>query len=165
MRDYIIHHSQYNLVLEGMQSKENYFVPPDQSIHDIPNNVENLHFCGYGNEENMTELNLSFFGFTQLRSIAIGNDCFKNVRKFVLDGLEKLESVKIGEKSFSISDNKRNDGLCRITNCPNLRQLVIGYYSFRDFKQFELSNVKSLQSIQFGEYCFKYAMNCILKGE
>ena len=77
----------------------------------------------------------------------------------------KLESVKIGEKCFRISDEECDDGVCRITNCPNLRQLEIGDGGFRDFNQFELSNVNSLQSITFGEDCFWYAGNCILKGE
>ena len=149
-----------------MQSKERYFVLPNQSINAIPRDVENIYFCGYGKGEDMTVLNFSSFGFNQLRSITIGNECFKKVREFVLDGLERLESVKIGEKCFRISDRgKRIDGVCRITNCPNLRQLEIGYRSFEDFNQFELSNVNSLQSITFGGSCFNYAKNCILKGE
>ena len=165
MRNYILLHSKYNLVREGMQSKEKYFVLPNQSIRDIPKDVENLYFCGYGNEEDLTVLNFSSFGFNQLRSITIGNECFTKVREFVLDGLEKLESVKIGEKCFRISGEERIDGVCRITNCPNLTQFEIGNRSFEDFKKFELSNVNSLQSIQFGHDCFDYAENCILKGE
>ena len=148
-----------------MQSREKYFVLPNQSIHDIPKDVENLYFGGYGNEENLTVLDFSSFGFTQLRSITIGNKCFKHVREFVLDGLEELESVKIGKWCFRISYEERDDEVCRITNCPNLRELEIGHESFEDFKQFELSNVNSLQSIQFGGYCFYYTKKCILKGE
>ena len=65
---------------------------------------------------------------------------------------------------FRIGDEERDDGVCRITNCPNLRQLEIGDYSFGDFKSFELSNVNSLQSINFGSGCFQYA-DFSLKGE
>ena len=108
-------------------------------------------------------LNLS--EFKQLKKIKIGKNCFQYVREFVLDGLEKLKSVKIGENCFKISDKERDDGVCRIANCPNLTQLEIGYYSFKYFNKFELSNVNSLQSIQFGGGCFRYAENCILKGE
>ena len=100
-----------------------------------------------------------------LQSITFGDCCFKKVREFVLAGLEKLERVKIGENCFWISDEEeRADGVCRITNCPNLHQLEIGNDSFEDFKQFELSNVNSLQSITFGDNCFKYVENFILKG-
>ena len=94
----------------------------------------------------------------------IGHQCFQYVREFVIDGLESLESVKIGEKCFRIDNEERDDGICRITNCPNLRQLEIGDYSFQDFKSFELSNLNSLQSINFGEWCFEYA-DFSLKGE
>ena len=30
--------------------------------------------------------------------LVIGDDCFKNVNEFVIDGLNELESVKIGER-------------------------------------------------------------------
>ena len=100
-----------------------------------------------------------------MKQIEIGCNCFQNVREFVIDGLERLESVKIGQKSFRIDEWKeRDDGICRITNCPNLRQLEIGDDSFYDFTSFELSNLNSLQSIEFGERCFQYA-DCSLKGE
>ena len=49
-------------------------------------------------------------------------------------------------------------------NCPNLRQLEIGNESFKDFQSFELSNLNSIQSIKFGNYCFRYA-DFSLKGE
>ena len=75
----------------------------------------------------------------------------------MIDGLESLESVKIGGNCFRISGEERDDGVCRITNCPNLRQLEIGDESFKDFKSFELSNLNSIQSIEFGGGCFYYA--------
>ena len=100
----------------------------------------------------------------KLERIEIGNDCFQHVREFVIDGLESLESVKIGEVCFRIDEEERDDGLCRITNCPNLRELEIDNYSFQDFKSFELSNLNSIQFIKFGDDCFKYA-DFSLKGE
>ena len=83
----------------------------------------------------------------------------------MIDGLESLESVKIGGYCFRVDWKERDDGVCRITNCPNLHQLEIGNSSFEDFKLFELSNVNSLQSIRFGVYCFRYAEDFSLKGE
>ena len=58
---------------------------------------------------------------------------------------------------------ERDDGVCRITNCPNLTQLEIGDGSFEEFKSFELSNLNSIQSIKFGDNCFNYA-DFSLKG-
>ena len=101
----------------------------------------------------------------QLKTILIGYNCFTNVREFVIDGLASLESVKISKYCFRMGNEKRDDGICRITNCPNLRQLEIDNGSFGDFRSFKLSNVNSLQSIQFGWGCFKYAEEFSLKGE
>ena len=115
------------------------------------------------NDENITTLHFSPL-LIRLKRIEIGNYCFNHVREFVIDGLESLESVKIGKECFRIDYEERNDGICRITNCPNLRQLEIGYGSFADFKSFEISNVNSIQSINFGEYCFEYA-DISLKGK
>ena len=81
----------------------------------------------------------------------------------MIDGLESLESVKIGGWCFRISSEERDDGVCRITNCPNLRQLEIGNNCFEDFQSFELSNVNSIQSIKFGS-CFWYT-DFSLKGK
>ena len=115
------------------------------------------------NDKNITTLHFSPL-LAGLKRIEIGNECFKHVREVVIDGLESLESVKICKKCFRIDYEERDDGICRITNCPNLRQLEIVDYSFEDFKSFELPNVNSLQSTNFGEYCFLSA-DYVLKGE
>ena len=86
----------------------------------------------------------------------IGDECFGKVRVFELDGLSELESVVIGQKSFRISGSERNDGSCRIVNCPNLISIQIGDRSFNDYRSFELSNLPSLQSIDIGQDCFEY---------
>ena len=163
MRDSVIHNSRYNLVQEGTQPKDCYFIPPNQSIEDIPTDIQHLFICGCA-EYREEKLILSTNSFNQLKSITIGCSCFTNVREFVIDGLESLESVRIGESCFRISYDERDDGVCRITNCPNLRQLEIGDHSYEDFKSFELSNLNSLQSIKFGDRCFWYT-DFSLKGE
>ena len=145
-----------------MQSREHYFVPPNQSIDDIPIDIKHLYLCG--NNDDIDKLDFSALSFTNLKSITTGQGCLKDVREFVIDGLESLESVKIGDECFRIDGEERDDGLCRITNCPNLRQLEIGDESFGDFKSFELSKLNSLQSIKFGSSCFEYA-DFSLKGE
>ena len=164
LRDFIILHSNYNVVQEGMQSKERYFVPPNQSIEDIPNDIQHLYFCGFKDYVDK-KLVLDNNSFIQIKSITIGDHCFQHVREFVIDGLESLESVKIGMKCFRIDDKERDDGVCRITNCPNLRQLEIGDHSFVDFQSFELFNLNFLQAIYFGNLCFQYAEDFSLKGE
>ena len=131
------------------------------TIPSISTNITFANMVGYY-DNSFTVLNFTRFLF--LKRIEIGDNCFRYVREFVIDGLKSLESVKIGIDCFRIDWKERDDGICRITNCPNLRQLEIGDDSFYDFKSFELSNVNSLQSIKFGNRCFDYA-DLSLKGE
>ena len=147
-----------------MQSKEQYFILPNQSIDDIPTDIQHLYLCGFKDYE-YDDLIFANNSLQRLKSITIGSFGFEYVREFVLDGLESLESLKIGEKCFRIDIWKeRDDGICRITNCPNLTQLEIGNGSFKEFKSFELSNLNSLHSIEFGNVCFRYS-DFSLKGE
>ena len=122
----------------------------------------NLFTQSYGNISRM-KMNLS--EFKRLKRIEIGNDHFQNVRELVIDSLKRLKSVEIGDDCFRIGDDKRDDGVCKITNCPNLSQLEIGDRSFIDFKSLELSKLRYLKSIAFGKYCFNCTCIIILKGE
>lgn len=162
MRDIIIFHSQYNLVKEGMQSSNRYFVLPNQSLNDIPKDVRHLNICGY--EYYKTSLNFFTYEFTQLQSISIGNRCFQTVRNFMIDGLEELKTLKIGDSCFKISGKESKGGLFRITKCPSLCELEIGEESFSDYTTFELFSVDSLRSIKFGAGCFEYAEEFSMRG-
>ena len=99
-----------------------------------------------------------------LKRIVIGDNCFGKVRVFELDGLGGLESVVIGQQSFRFGYDERNDYSYRIVNCPKLKSIQIGQYSFKDYHSFELNNLPSLQSIDMGEWCFHYAPSFSLTG-
>ena len=107
---------------------------------------------GQYNEASRTQLKLR--RLVRLKRIVIGDGCFEKVRVFELDGLGELESVVIGYHSFRISSSERTDGSCRIVNCPKLKSIRIGHWSFEDYHSFELNNLPSLQSIDIGEWCF-----------
>ena len=106
-----------------------------------------------------------------LNRIVIGNDCFGKVRLFKLDGLSELESLVIEKQcmtyfkytSWNDSD-ERKDGVCRIVNCPKLKSIQIGDWSFSDYHSFELNNLPSLQSIDIGRDCFFYSSSFSLIG-
>ena len=124
---------------------------------------------GNYNTDDVTSFNIS--NNTDLKSIVIGDECFGKVRVFELDGLSELESVVIGKRSITyvkdyeaIENSKRTDGTCRIMNCPKLKSIQIGDYSFADYHSFELNNLSSLQSIDIGERCFFYASSFSLAG-
>ena len=107
-----------------------------------------------------------------LESIEIGDDCFRSVQTFKIDGLNRLKSLKIGKNSFTESRyNKGNDKSksFHILNCESLESIEIGEYSFSDYGgEFELSNLESLKSIRIGrvkkESCNFACSSFIIRG-
>ena len=105
-----------------------------------------------------------------LKRMVIGDDCYGSVRSFRIDGLNELESIVIGEKSFTYVkseqaiDIMQTDGSCRITNCPKLVSIQIGNWSFSDYKSLEISHLPSLKSIEMGERCFLNGRSFSLTG-
>ena len=96
-----------------------------------------------------------------LESIEIGDDCFRSVQTFKIDGLNRLKTIKIGNNSFT-QRKYGNDASksFHILNCESLESIQIGEYSFSDFGgEFELKNLPQLQSIQIGtigSYSFNF---------
>ena len=117
---------------------------------------------GIFNGNNIGSFNISNNGV--LKSIVIGDYCFRKVRVFDLDGLSELASVVIGQYSFRISSSERNDGSYRIVNCPKLASIQIGYESIQYYHSFELRNLPSLQSIVLGDRCFNWVPLFSLTG-
>ena len=116
-------------------------------------------------------------GLKWLKSIEIGDECFENVNEVKLIGLNRLESVVIGEKSFTKHKNYYDDDDPNrhfyLKNCERLRELKMGHHSFSDYTVCEIENVPSLEVIEMGElggerneeysYCF-FCSNLELKS-
>ena len=100
------------------------------------------------NEEEMKELDLS--GFVNLRKIKVGDECFENVKKVNICGLRELESVCIGNKSFRRDSDSEGGSFC-LKNCPKLKSLKMGVYSFEDYTVIEIEKVDALEVIEIGE--------------
>ena len=98
---------------------------------------------------------LDFQAFPQLKSIEIGDECFMYVNKVKLIGLNQLESVVIGQNSFTKKNSwPRFIHLYRhfyLKNCEKLRVLKIGRYSFSDYSVCVIENVPSLEVIEMGD--------------
>ena len=94
--------------------------------------------------------------FTQLKSLEIGYHCLSYVTIVKMIGLSELESVEIGEHSFSkfqsvyqiTHDSNRHFYL---KNCPKLKSLKIGKYSFSEYTVIEIENVDALEVIEMGD--------------
>ena len=95
-----------------------------------------------------------FSRFKEVESIEIGSDCFSFVSKFVVDGLERLQTLKIGSNSFTQCRNDNGKDTSKsfhIRNCKKLRSIEIGMFSFADFAgPWELQNLQDLESITIG---------------
>ena len=101
---------------------------------------------------------LTFSQYTLLEELIIGDDCFGNIDKFVIDGLNHLKSLKIGSKSFTRQKGdwkwnkaKNSNRSFAVLNCNELKSIEIGRYSFFDYGgKFELKNLPSLTIIKIG---------------
>ena len=104
-------------------------------------------------EPDSTELDLS--RFYMLKRLVIGDHCFSYVEKVKLIGLAELESVEIGENSFT---QQKNGGYesdpnrhFYLKNCPNLKSLKMGQFSFSYYSVIEIENVDALEVIEMGD--------------
>ena len=119
------------------------------------------------NEDTITVVDLSPFKF--LRSVVIGNSCFKYVQIFSIVGLNWLESVSIGSSSFTNYDGSLKSSELKIVNCPQLKRLYIGASSFVRYNGFELSQLSQLISVTIASsygygHGFQYARNAVFRG-
>ena len=92
-------------------------------------------------------------GLNKLESIVIGDGCFMYVNVFNITGLSELESVEIGVNSFTKKKNSWGDDPNRhfyLKNCPKLKSLKMGRYSFSDYTVIEIENC-GLEVIEMGE--------------
>ena len=87
-------------------------------------------------------MNLS--SLDNLESIEIGDDSFSSVQTFKIDGLNRLKSIKIGAKSFT--QNSQSKRIYYYSSLISVKSDII--------KSFHILNCESLESIQIGEYSF-----------
>ena len=104
------------------------------------------------NDGSLTVLDLS--RFKRLRKLVIGDECFMNVDEVKLIGLNTLKSVEIGMNSFTKYKNDHGNDPNRhfyLKNCPKLKSLKVGRYSFNDYTVIEIENVDALEVIEMGD--------------
>ena len=119
--------------------------------------------------ENVTVFDLT--KYPKLKTLRIGHSAFEYVNELKLVGLNNLESVEIGMNSFTQYKNSWGNDPNRhfyLKNCPKLKSLKMGRYSFSDYTVFEIENVNALEVIEMGdlnEYsCNFYSASLELKS-
>ena len=93
------------------------------------------------NEDDFTSLNLPFF--TELCAITIGDLSCRHVTSFSINGMDKLESIEIGEGCFTLCEDppkSYSNTSFIISSCPALKTNIIGAMSFADWGEFQLSS-------------------------
>ena len=117
--------------------------------------LENLHLNATSlimesnacNSNSVTVLNLT--DYESIVLIDIGDYNLMYVYAFIIDGLNYLNSLKIGIGSFGSYDEQ---SIFQILNCIELESIEIGEYSFSDYAgEFELNNLPKLSTIKVGE--------------
>ena len=104
------------------------------------------------NDKGYTVMNMS--SFSNLKVFEVGDYSCSYVEEVKLIGLNRLERVVIGTKSFT--KYKSNNGFDKsgkfyLKNCERLRELKMGCVSFNDYFVCEIENVPSLEVIEMGE--------------
>ena len=97
---------------------------------------------------------LDFSRFVSVRRIIVGDESLMYVNEVKLIGLNDLESVQIGMNSFTKQKNGSDKDPNRhfyLKNCPKLKSLKLGRYSFSDYTVIEIENVDALEVIEMGD--------------
>ena len=93
--------------------------------------------------------------YTELRIISIGDESFYNVDELHIEGLNKLENVTIGMNSFTKKKNSYFSSYSTrkfyLRNCPLLKEVRIGRYSFSDYATSYVENLESLELLEYGD--------------
>lgn len=101
---------------------------------------------------------------SSLKRLMINDSCFRNARVVSVIGLPALEVIVIGNSSFRFGYDKRDDGCCRIEDCPKLLSIYFGRKSFRDYRELRLIRLPVLQDITIGYLCFFFAPILVISG-
>ena len=90
---------------------------------------------------------ISISNCDHLETIKIGNRCFGIYKSLIINGLSRLNSLNIGNGSFSPADKYFCDE-----------------YYYLEWGKFKISNCDLLESITVGNRCFGYAISLQIDG-
>lgn len=108
--------------------------------------------------------------YLQLKHVIIRDGCCLRVKSFELSNLPLLETVEIGDNSFTESPNGGGDEgkSFSITECKSLDTISIGRFSFSDYGEFILEDLDNLQHLTIGDRhkksCNFYHVSFILRS-
>ena len=111
-------------------------------------------------------------GLPFLTRIIIEKNACECISSFVISNLKNLIEVTVKDECFVVIKGEGNYVEDRLPNkefsikdCPSLKEVTIGKASFRNYSDFTLEALPSLERIHFGEQCFYYVKALCLKGK
>ena len=105
-----------------------------------------------GNDASLVLMDLSRFIY--LKELIVGDDCYMYCNQLMINGIQYLRKVEIGDSSFTKRKNSFGYDPNRhfyLKNCNNVKELRIGQYSFSDYSEFAISNNPSIEVIEMGD--------------
>ena len=149
----------------NLKKNPNATVSTIHALTSLSSTVTQIIIDNGVSQSDFTELDLS--RFLQLKLLSVGDHCFSYVNEVKVVGLCELESVDIGMNSFTKFKNTYHIAAdpnrhFYVKNCPKLKSLKMGRYSFSDYTVIEIENVDALEVIEIGNvnewsYNFWYA--------
>ena len=142
----------------------------DDFVKKLKIKVDTVEYTVKNKKNNDANIQSFFIPSTfQLKKIEIGKMCFRNVTRFVIDGLNELKSMKIGKNSFTTGNGKlitvqEGSQFC-IMNCPKLREIDLGDESFSSCIGFQVKNLPSLETFRTGNWCFFFESTFELRSK
>ena len=125
-----------------------------------PTTMEVVFDNGFS-EPGLVGLDLS--RFPNLQSLEVGSDAFFLVPELSLVGLNELESVVIGERSFkAVSGDHPTSSVpgrrFQLKDCPKLTTLELGMGSFKSYSVCAIENNAALETLAFGKVSEEMSM-------
>jgi len=128
----------------------------DSEMNDTMKRFED----GYGNDLRVFDIDC----LKGIERVEIGNDCFENVNRFVIDGLNELKGIIIRKSSFELDEKSRKGSKCVIMNCDQLSEIHIGTKSFYWYESLELKNLPSMIWIQLDVDAFMKCRSVVFES-
>lgn len=86
-----------------------------------------------------------------LVSLIIGNQCCVNVAGLDIVNLNQLEQVEIGSGSFTAVNCHASPRVFHVSECPKLKVLKIGPWSFSSYTECTIKRLPALEVIEIGD--------------
>ena len=137
----------------NLKKNPNATVSTIHALTSLASTVTQIIIDNGVSQSDFSKLDLS--RFLQLKSLAVGDHCFSYVNEVKMIGLSELESVVIGEYSFTQHKNswgnRDPNRHFYLKNCPKLKSLKMGCFSFSDYSVCEIENVNALEVVEIGD--------------